>query len=218
VIANGLGEMVGLGLSGTLTVALVFSNDQRLGVAPGALLTIVLCALIEGSAVGLLQHRAMQPALPNLRRNDWWLWTTLGAALAWTLGMLPSTLIGMSQEVTPGVQPAEPSQAVTLLLAAAMGLVAGPILGVGQWYALRRQVAHAWRWIPAQSAAWALGMPLIFLMVDRIAPGAFTIADALLAAVMLFLTGAVVGAVHGLVLVRLVRHPLPIASVQTHDA
>jgi NhaP-type Na+/H+ or K+/H+ antiporter len=128
---------------------------------------------------------------------------------------LPSTLIGISQEVTPGVQPTERSQAVTLLLAAAMGALAGPILGAGQWWALRRHVEHAWWWIPAQSAAWAMGMPLIFVMADRIAPGAFTITDALLAAAMLFLTGAVVGAVHGLVLTRLVRHPLPTASVQS---
>jgi NhaP-type Na+/H+ or K+/H+ antiporter len=97
------------------------------------------------------------------------------------------------------------TQGVTLLLAALLGAVAGPVLGVGQWWVLRRHVAHAWRWIPAQSLAWAAGMPIIFQMVDWIAPGAFTLRDAFVAAAMLFLAGAVVGAIHGPVMARLLN-------------
>jgi hypothetical protein len=55
----------------------------------------------------------------------------------------------------------EISDTLVYLLAAAMGLVLGPVLGVPQWWVLRRHVAHAWWWIPANAAAWALGMPVI---------------------------------------------------------
>ena len=60
----------------------------------------------------------------------------------------------------------EPPQAVVLLLAAGMGLVAGLILSAAQWRVLRRHVTRAWQWLPANAIAWAAGMPLIFAGVD----------------------------------------------------
>lgn len=208
-LANGLAEMVGLGLSGALFVYFLM-NEGRWGVVPSALASIVASTLIEGTAVGVAQWRVLRTPLPRLRLRAWWAGTAAGAFVAWTLGMLPSTLIGLSQqaETASAAAMTEPSQALTLLLAAVLGAVAGPLLGIGQWWVLRKHVARAGWWIPAQSLAWAVGMPIIFQLIDWIAPGAFTLTDALLAAGMLFLAGAAVGALHGLVLVRLLRHPL----------
>lgn len=209
VVANGLGEMVGLGLSGALTVTLIMANESQIGPIVAALVTVVGCTLIEGTAVGVAQWRVLRVPLPQMPLRSWWIGTAAGALFAWTLGMLPSTVFNMmetagSTTAVAATAGPEMSQGVTLLLAALLGAVAGPILGVGQWWVLRRCVARAWQWIPAQAAAWAVGMPLIFQLIDWIAPGAFTLRDALLAAAMLFLTGAVVGAIHGVVLARLV--------------
>ncbi len=204
VAANALAECIGLGLSGLLAVRLVFADEARWGVVAGALITIALSTLIEGASVGWFQWRVLRRALPGISLRAWWLGTAAGALAAWTLGMLPSTLMNMAE--AGGAAPAAgPSQAQTLLLAALLGAVAGPILGVGQWWVLRRHVERAWRWIPAQALAWAAGMPIIFQMMEWIAPGAFTAWDALIAVAMLLLTGAVVGALHGWVLVRMVE-------------
>jgi NhaP-type Na+/H+ or K+/H+ antiporter len=209
VLANGLAEMVGLGLSGAFFVYSMAQED-RWGIILAALAGILVSTLVEGTAVGLAQGRVLRRPLPRLRLRAWWAGTAAGAFVAWTLGMLPSTLIGLMQQAEgAGAAPmAEPSQALTFLLAAGLGMVAGPVLGIGQWWVLRKHVAHAGWWIPAQSLGWAVGMPIIFQMIDWIAPGAFTATDALLAAGMLFLAGAAVGALHGLVLVRLLRQPL----------
>ena len=87
------------------------------------------------------------------------------------------------------------------------GLFLGAVLGIPQWLVLRRVVKGAWLWIPANCLAWALGMPVIFAMVDRAyavyAAGSIAGAVVVLAGT-LALTGAVVGAVHGLALVKLV--------------
>ncbi len=87
-----------------------------------------------------------------------------------------------------------------------MGLVLGAVLGYPQYRVLRRAVQGAWLWIPANCLAWALGMPVIFAMVDRAyaAYAAGSIAGAVVVlAGTLALAGAVVGAVHGLALVKL---------------
>lgn len=119
--------------------------------------------------------------------------------------MLPSTV--MSLAATPATPDAaaravtegafEPSLLVTLLLAAGMGLVLGPFLGVPQGRVLREYGGHPASWAVANSLAWALGMPVVFLgtaFVDATSSAgrlAGVVGLATLAA------GAVVGAVHG---------------------
>lgn len=91
-------------------------------------------------------------------------------------------------------------------LAAGMGFFLGAVLGYPQYRVLRQVVSGAWLWILANCLAWALGMPVIFASVDRayVAYESGSVAGALLIfAAALALTGAVVGAVHGLALVRL---------------
>ena len=92
---------------------------------------------------------------------------------------------------------------VVLLMAGAMGLVLGVVLGLPQWRTLRGAVRGAWLWLPANSAAWALGMPLIFAAVDLAQRAGTTVGAVAIILVALAVTGAVVGAVHGLALVRL---------------
>jgi NhaP-type Na+/H+ or K+/H+ antiporter len=89
------------------------------------------------------------------------------------------------------------------VMAAAMGLVLGAILALPQWRVLRRAADRAWVWLPANSVAWAAGMPIVFVAVD-LAYRAGTVWGAVgVMALALALTGAAVGALHGLALVWL---------------
>jgi hypothetical protein len=98
-----------------------------------------------------------------------------------------------------------------------MGIFLGFVLGYPQWRVLRGVVHGAWLWLPANCAAWALGMPAVFAAIDfaqwrGTAPFVPLRAGcrapplggglAIMMAGLLF-TGALVGAVHGLALVRL---------------
>lgn len=204
--ANSLGELLGLGATFALDI-LIISRIQS-GGAAAALLGIVLIAAtgaVEGTVVGLFQWTALRGSFPGIARRAWVGATIIGAVVAWFLGSLPSTLMDMGgQDAAAAGQ--EPATAVVLLLAAAMGFVLGAVLSFPQWLVLRRHTAGAWLWIPANCLAWAAGMPVIFASVDR-AYAAYesgSLADTLLIfAVALLLAGAVVGAIHGLALVRL---------------
>jgi hypothetical protein len=90
-------------------------------------------------------------------------------------------------------------------LAFLMGLVLGPILGFAQWLALRRFVAPAALWMPANALAWGFGMVVIFAGIDPATAGGFGPGTVMILAATLLCAGAVVGAVHGLALVWLVR-------------
>ena len=205
--ANALAELVGLGTSSLLWLLFFFGMEEQLGTLIAALVVVVGSTLFEGSAVGIGQWLVLRRPLPTLSLRAWWLATSLGALVAWTLGMVPSTLLSMSAEAAESAPPPEMSNLLTYLLAAAMGFVLGPVLALPQWWVLRRHVAHAWQWIPANAAAWALGMPMIFVTVSLVPIGAVSAWTILIVLAGLALAGAVVGAVHGAMLLRLLPHP-----------
>ncbi len=205
--ANSLAELVGLGATFALDI-LILSRVAAAGTALASMVGILLVTAtgaIEGTVVGLLQWSVLRRPFPLIARRAWVLATVMGAVVAWFLGSLPSTLMDMSAQET-GVAAPEPPTWLILLLAAGMGFFLGAVLGYPQYRVLRKVVAGAWIWIPANCLAWALGMPVIFASVDR-AYAAYesgSVAGTLLIFVVaLALAGAVVGAVHGLALVRL---------------
>jgi hypothetical protein len=201
--ANALAELLGLGATFAIGVLLFTRLGEPRGLAAiGMLLLMTASGVPEGAIVGLLQWSVLCRPFPRVARRAWLVATLAGALVAWFLGSLPATLIdvGADQAQAPAQ---EPETWLMLLMAAAMGLLLGLILALPQWRVLRRAVGRAWVWLPANSAAWALGMPIIFAAVD-LAYRAGTIWGALgVMALALALTGAAVGAVHGLALVWL---------------
>jgi hypothetical protein len=211
IVANGWSEALGLGT--TLLVGMATASWLERAGAGGLLLgaagAVALGTLLEGVVVGVAQERVLRDVLPGLRARVWTIATALGAGLAWLIGMLPSTILALVAPAGGTAAPVEPSPAVQYSLAAALGLVTGPILGFAQWLVLRRQVPRAGRWLWANAGAWAVGMPVIFLGMDLVpwSRGGVALVAAIYA--VAGAAGAVVGAIHGLVLLRLVMRPPP---------
>jgi hypothetical protein len=214
VLANAAGEAVGLGATALAAYGLFVALGTDEGLLPAlafAALAVLAGATIEGSVVGTAQWAVLRRLLPALRWRTWALATAVGALVAWTLGMVPSTALSLGAGPSGDGAPAAESGAGAVYgLAFLMGLVLGPVLGFAQWLVLRRYFENAGLWMPANSLAWAFGMVVVFVGVDAAAPGASASGVAVPAAVLLAalaLAGAVVGAVHGAVLVWMLRPP-----------
>jgi len=177
---------------GEPTSALALLGFAALAVALGA---------VEGAVVGHAQAVVLRRRLPRLR--SWVAATIVGSVIAWTLGVLPSTLGGLLSAGRTEL-PAEMPDALQLLLAVPMGLLAGTILSLPQWRILRRSVSGAGWWVPANALAWAFGMPLVFVAAGVRPPAGAASALAMVGG-SLAAAGAVVGAIHGTVLVRLLK-------------
>ncbi|MCX6030709.1 MAG: hypothetical protein NT169_15610 [Chloroflexi bacterium] len=206
VLANTVGEAVGLsvvllvgfGVLGPRLAGLTGAWPAVVGLVAG-----VLLGIFEGIVVGAAQGVILRRRLPRLALRTWILVTVIGAMVAWGLGMLPSTL--MSADASGGQAAAEMSEALTYVMAAGMGLVAGVILALAQWLALRSlgsQVRRPGLWLPANALAWLCGMPLVFLGMGAIPTGASVLQALPIVVAATAAAGAVVGAIHGLVLVK----------------
>jgi hypothetical protein len=112
-------------------------------------LSLLAAGTVEGAMLGWGQATVLRYALPGLSRSRWVAATAGAAALAYLLGVVPSTfaapMAGWSPVLFGGV--------VTLL---GCGLLAS--IGAAQWLILRRHVQHARRWIVATVAAWTVGL------------------------------------------------------------
>jgi len=205
IVANSLAELAGLGtvaLAG-YGIVLWFGEPTGSGAVLFAMVFVILGAF-EGLVVGLAQSRVLKQRVAALR--GWVRATVVGAVVAWVLGMLPSTIMSLATPAEATQQAPAISDAMQLLLAAMMGLVAGPVLAFFQWLTLRRYVLqHSIWWLPANAAAWALGMPVIFIGVDFATASSSPIAIVTGVGLSLLIAGAVVGAVHGRVLAWLIK-------------
>jgi hypothetical protein len=206
--ANSLAEMIGLGGSAALGTIFIPRMESVAGAIGGALVLILAGTFLEGVVVGWLQSAVLGRAWPALNRRAWIVATAVGAGAAWTLGMIPSTVMALAETEAAEAATATPEMpdALVYSLAFLMGLVLGPVLALPQWWLLRHRLARARWWVPANALAWGCGMVIIFVAAGRAfgEGGLFGILTSLL---ILALAGAVVGAIHGLGLIWLLAGP-----------
>lgn len=205
VLANGVGELVGLGAVFVVGFFLFVGHGEPRGAAAlaGLAVLVVGLATFEGFVVGLAQWLVLRRPVPALTARSWIVATVVGAVVAWLLGMIPSTL-GPAMHGPSAAPPVEPPPLLVFTMAAAMGAVLGVVLAGAQWVVLRRHFEGARIWLLANALAWCAAMPFIFWLVGATI-GERQSVDALALLVLgIGFAGAIAGAIHGLFLVRLV--------------
>jgi hypothetical protein len=205
-LANVVGEVLGLGLAGVIAIVMVLTIGEPETALVAMMMAGVMIAAgtLEGVIVGFAQWLVLRRRLHRLSRVEWVRATAIGAFLAWTIGMGPSTLMALNQGAG-SPPPPEISDAVKYALASVMGVALGMILGVPQWRALRRYASGASMWVWANAAAWAVGMPVVFVGAGLSPVGASALSVALTVVVTIAAAGASVGAIHGVALLWLLR-------------
>ncbi len=148
-----------VGMTAAASAALVATRLTDAGQAAWlALAAVVAGGLVEGTALGLLQARALRPWLDARRRRRWAAATIAVAGVGWAAASAPAAL------ADPGgaAGDQQPSWSVVLPGAAGLGLLMGAALGAAQVWALRGAVPHPWRWVGASAAGWAPAMAVVF--------------------------------------------------------
>ena len=98
---------------------------------------------------------------------------------------------------------------VTWALAGTLG---GALSGIAQWFVLKRQISRAGWWALASTLGWAAASLLVAVIIVTTDPGKYIYMNELMETNLIF-PGAVVGilggAITGIVLVWLLRQPVP---------
>ncbi len=203
VAANAVGDVLGLGLVGLITVMLAqilsWSVTYVLSIVP----LFAAMGALDGAVVGFAQWTVLRSRLHNMRARSWTMATAIGAAIAWFMGTLPATVPFSSEGPVTVDEPIGFGMVTVLAIEMGIGAAFGAVLAVPQWLILRRYVGRALWWIPANSLAWLVAMPMIFLAADASIPLEGIMFLLAVFAAIIAGAGALVGAIHGLVLIRL---------------
>jgi hypothetical protein len=206
IAANAVGEFIGLG-----TVFLIgFGLAENLGEQPpvGTIL-LAFCAILlggfEGFVIGLAQWLVLRERFASLSGFSWIKASIIGALTAWLLGMIPSTIASLSAAESQNQTAPDIPNWLIFPLAGAMGLVLGNILALPQWFVLRRHADKAGWWFVANALAWTAGMPIIFIATTFIDEKTSYLKSAAIILPLVFLAGAVVGAIGGIILVKFIK-------------
>jgi hypothetical protein len=137
----------------TLGEALGFTVSAAVGVAvTGATWTVgnrrglVLAGSVEGAWLGAAQADCLYRWRVLPVRHWWIVATTVGAVVAWSLGMLPSTLGRLNWTTS------------TAVAVGVGGLILLTSLPLAQYFVLRDHVRRPALWIPIKIAAWLVGI------------------------------------------------------------
>jgi hypothetical protein len=179
IVAVTIGEALGFAVAAVVAViaaSLSLPDPWRYVVLVGA-------GAVEGAALGASQLVGMSAHRPHARA--WIGATALGAAVAWSIGMLPSTL-ALSLDTAPGI---------VMLVVGAIVLLAS--IPVAQWLVIRQR-AHSSRWIPVNMGAWTVAILWTFApspLVDEstslaVLIAVYAVAGLLMAATVAALTAA----------------------------
>jgi hypothetical protein len=207
IFANSWSE--GVGLSATLLLGLLAkpyleAQPNPLTSLLSAVLAVILGTALEGALVGFAQGRVIHRVAPSIPVGRWTVATAVGAGVAWLLGMVPSTIISLLQTDEPATATSfEPAAWLQYGLAVLMGLTLGLVLAFPQMLVLRRISPRPTVWPTANALAWAVGIPLIFIGMDRLPWGGPQPLIVVGVVVICFTMGGVVGAVHGVYLRRI---------------
>lgn len=196
VLVVTLGEAIGF-----MVPAVVGAGMSAASWAPlPILIAMVLAGAVEGAVLGAAQADCLYRwrVLP-LRR--WWIAaTSLGAAVAWSLGMLPSTLGDVNRTVG------------TVVLVGIGGLILLSSLPLAQYFVLRDHVRRPLLWIPVNMVAWLLGIMWTLLpspWVDQSMPTGTLILIYCIAGICM---AATVALITGLGMIRLLQFPIEIGD------
>ena len=164
----------------------------------GTFVAVALAGSLEGALLGTVQADCLYrwAVLPTRRR--WIIATSVGAAVAWSLGILPST-IGLHPTLR------------TVIMVGIGGLLLLTSLPLAQYFVLRDHVRQPLLWIPINLAAWLLGITWTLLPTPFVDQSTATAVLIVIYGIAGICMAATVAIITGLGLTRLLLSPIEVA-------
>ncbi len=166
--------------------------EPFIGSVLGGILAYVIFGAASGAVVGLVQWLVLRR---QISRAGWWiLASAAGLAVATGAGIVVAWLTGYSIEL---------ANFAVLGRWVAVAALGGAVIGILQWFVLRRQVSRASWWVLASTLGWASCMAVAGAGMIATQMGLGPLLRSLIGG------GVVLGAVTGGALIRLLRQPVP---------
>jgi hypothetical protein len=191
VLVVTLGEAVGFSVPAAVGVAVTRASWGPLA----TLVALVLAGSVEGAVLGAAQADCLYRWRVLPARRWWIVATSVGAAVAWSIGMLPSTFDFRWT-------------AETAVVAGVGGLTLLTSLPLAQYFVLRDHVMRPALWIPINIAAWLLGIAWTLAPSPSVEESTSASALIVIYSIAGLCMAATVAVVTGVGMIRLLQPPV----------
>lgn len=194
-MATAIAELLGFAVVVVLSTSVNQSESIHFHTA------LFLVGMVEGLILGFFQWLVLRRYIRQI--TGWIVATTIGALIAWSLGIVSSFFMTIVVVVSAeGMTKTDFLEGIALL-----GALVGSVLGFAQWLVLRIHIQRAAWWIVANAIAWSIGLLIAFagagMGTENFSLQASWVGVATGAAM-----GAVIGGTTGITLVWLLNRPL----------
>jgi hypothetical protein len=198
-VVCGIGEFLGIGIAAGACFSFIIltGEPETTGGRVAAMVVAVSAGIVEGFISGSLQWSVLRQQFIDMKARRWIIFTVVGAALAWVLGMLYPTFFASGATGS-----GEPPAILIAFLAALSGVVLGAVFGFFQWLELRRHTMGSGWWVVGNMVAWIVGLIVIYLGASLPDTETDIGTVILIGAVSGLIAGLLVGAITGIFLVR----------------
>lgn len=159
VFICGVGELAGMAaaaalyLLGWTLVGQTFSGLHGLMM----LCIMVVIGALEGSIAGYFQWTVLNRRFPRLKMQRWIKTSAWGTAAGCLLGSVPTFQLANYFQSHPG-----DFELAKLLLVGLVGMVLGGMIGLAQWWELKKHSLQSGYWILANALAWPVAVGVLY--------------------------------------------------------
>ena len=188
------GEVLGIGAAATIG-RFLFIGFSSTSVAQSAALfffVLVMSGAVEGMIIGYVQWKSLSRLVIDFRPATWIITTSLAAITGWLL-ILPPSVVFISFFSTLKLINAYYS----ILYAALAGLAFGGIIGIPQYFIIKRFYHKAFVWIMANALGWMLSFMTVYFALLLLSHSTSLLLNFLIILLPCALSGLIQGIITG---------------------
>jgi hypothetical protein len=194
IINYSLGELIGIGFAATIGRLLFVTLPENSFVSPTALNIIILfvAGIAEGFILGYIQWRSLSKFVPGFTPGLWIFVTTFSTLAGW-LFILPPGIMFIAFLSKISLISTYSSYLYTMLV----GVMFGGLIGIPQFFIVRKYFKNAIVWIISNAVGWMLSFLIVYSALLLIQYTTSSIQSFLIIAVACIASGLVQGFVTG---------------------
>jgi hypothetical protein len=159
IISYSFGELIGIGVAASIG-RLVFFTFPENSVASQSTLTVIIliiAGITEGLILGYIQWKSLSRFVPGITPMLWIFVTTFSTLAGW-LFVLPPGILFIAFLSKISLISTYSSYVYTMLV----GLAFGGVVGIPQFFIMRRYFTNAAVWIVSNTIGWMLSFLIIY--------------------------------------------------------
>lgn len=194
IINYSLGELIGIGIAASIGRFLFVSFPENSAVSQSALTVIILfvAGIAEGLILGYIQWKSLSKFVPGFTPMLWIFVTTFSTLAGW-LFILPPGVMFIAFLSKISLISTYSSYLYTMLV----GIAFGGLIGIPQFFIIRKHFKNAAIWIVTNAIGWMLSFLIVYSALLLLNYATSFIQNFLLIALACILSGLVQGFVTG---------------------